>query len=152
MKKKKLYLDNCCFNRPFDDLTDYQMRLECEAILTIIGKCTEGVWEICGSDVLEAEIEKIINPIRKQQVLELYSFTSPHLEINDVILLRANELHALSIKPFDALHLASAEFDKADAFLTTDNKLINKVKKNMISKINIYNPVIWLMEVLYNDV
>jgi hypothetical protein len=32
MKKKKLYLDVCCYNRPFDDQTVDAIRLEAEAV------------------------------------------------------------------------------------------------------------------------
>ena len=31
----KIYLDNCCFNRPFDDQTQERIHLESEAILMI---------------------------------------------------------------------------------------------------------------------
>ena len=35
MTKLKLYLDNCCFNRPFDDQSQLLVRLETEAKLFI---------------------------------------------------------------------------------------------------------------------
>lgn len=31
----KIYLDNCCFNRPFDDQSQIRIRLESEAKLKI---------------------------------------------------------------------------------------------------------------------
>lgn len=31
-----VYLDNCCYNRPFDDQTQERVHLESEAILTIL--------------------------------------------------------------------------------------------------------------------
>ena len=34
--KMKLYLDTCCYNRPFDDQTQERIHLESEAILTIL--------------------------------------------------------------------------------------------------------------------
>lgn len=43
------------------------------------------------------------------------------------------------IKPYDALHLASAEFGEADVFLTTDKKLINSSKKANL-KMKVLNP------------
>ena len=33
--KMRIYLDNCCFNRPFDNQTDIKIRLETEAKLYI---------------------------------------------------------------------------------------------------------------------
>ena len=32
---KKLYLDNCCFNRPYDDQTQFIIRIETDAKLKI---------------------------------------------------------------------------------------------------------------------
>ncbi len=32
----RIYLDNCCYNRPFDDQTQERIHLESEAILTIL--------------------------------------------------------------------------------------------------------------------
>jgi hypothetical protein len=32
----KIYLDNCCYNRPFDDQTQERIHLESEAILTVL--------------------------------------------------------------------------------------------------------------------
>jgi hypothetical protein len=34
----KLYLDNCCYNRPYDDQTQERIHLEGEAVLVIINK------------------------------------------------------------------------------------------------------------------
>ena len=39
----RVYLDNCCLNRPYDDLTDNIVRMECEAILSIIDICETGL-------------------------------------------------------------------------------------------------------------
>ena len=150
MKKLKLYLDSCCFNRPFDDLSNDKVRLECEAILTIINKCESGIWDIFASDVLDDEIDRMTNLIKKQKVLELYSSTSIYVEINDEIISKAKEFHKINIKPFDALHLASAEYGGADILLTTDKKFLNRAVK-LNAKTKVFNPAIWLTEVLFND-
>jgi len=55
-----------------------------------------------------------------------------------------------NIKPFDALHLASAEYSNADVLLTTDKKFLNRAAESD-SKIRVANPVQWLMEVMFND-
>jgi len=31
MRKPRIYLDSCCFNRPYDDLSQDKVRLECES-------------------------------------------------------------------------------------------------------------------------
>lgn len=147
MRKLKLYLDTCCFNRPFDDLTNDKVRLESEAILTIIDRCESNKWDIIKSDILYDEILEMPNIIKRQKVLLLYSSASDYIKLNDNIVIRAKELMKYNIKPYDSLHLASAEYGNADVFLTTDKKLINLSKKSNIN-VRVENPNIWLMEVL----
>ena len=88
--------------------------------------------------------------VQKQKVLGLYSSTSIYIEINDTIIRRAKEFYDVNIKPFDALHLASAEYVGADILLTTDKKFLNRALKSD-AKIKVSNPAIWLAEVLFND-
>ena len=151
MQKLKVYLDSCCFNRPFDDLSQEKIRFEREAILFIISNCETGVWDIFQSDVLDDEIDRITNPFKKQKVSKLYSSASISIEVNDNIINRAKEIQAtFNIKSFDALHLACAEYGGADIFLTTDKKFLNRAQQPDI-KIKVANPVTWLTEVLFND-
>ena len=46
-----VYLDNCCYNRPFDDQTQERIHLESEAILTILKRGQMGIYKIVGSDI-----------------------------------------------------------------------------------------------------
>ncbi|ACL22488.1 hypothetical protein [Desulfitobacterium hafniense] len=41
----KIYLDNCCLNRPFDDLSNDMVRMEAEAVLAIINRCESDGWD-----------------------------------------------------------------------------------------------------------
>jgi hypothetical protein len=122
--------------------------LESSAVLMILDRC-EAVagWNFCSSDALDDEIIRIPQITKRQQVYNLYNLAAEHIELNADILAKAKELVVLNIAPFDALHLASAEFGKVDVFLTADKKLINKAKQAGL-KIRVENPLIWLMEVL----
>jgi len=143
----RIYLDTCCFNRPYDLQNQASIVMEGEAILTIIGKCSENNnWFFFGSDVLEDEMDNIIDPIKKQKVLGLYSSTEEHIELNNDIIKRALNLQSFGFGSYDALHLASAENAGADVFLTTDKKLINQAKKVGLS-VDVSNPFVWLSEV-----
>ena len=153
MGKCKIYLDCCCFNRPFDDLSQDKIRFECEAVLTILSNCEDGVWDVFRSDVLDDEIDRIINTVKKLKVLNLYSSASTHIEINTEIINRAKELQRIgntNIKPFDALHLASAEYGGADILLTTDKKFTNRASASN-AKIRVANPAIWMMEEIFYE-
>ena len=74
-----------------------------------------------------------------------------NIELSDEIVVRAKEFQrTVNIKPFDALHLASAEYGGADILLTTDKKFVNRAKE-ADTNIKVSNPAIWLTEVLFND-
>lgn len=60
---------------------------------------------------------------------------------------RAIELREYNIKNMDSLHLAFAESVPVDYFLTTDKLLINASKRANL-KINVVNPVEFIMEVV----
>jgi len=47
----KLYLDTCCYNRPFDDQAQERIHIESEAVLIIIERVRQKVDTIIGSDV-----------------------------------------------------------------------------------------------------
>ena len=47
----KIYLDNCCFNRPFDDQSQLRILLEAEAKLRIQENIRSGTFELVWSYV-----------------------------------------------------------------------------------------------------
>ena len=145
----RIYFDNCCLNRPFDDLTDNTVRMECEAILSIIDNCRNDDWLYFSSDVLLDEILETTDNGRREKVLLLYHSASEHIGFTEAIFSRAKEFERYNIKSYDALHVASAEAAQADVFLTTDHRLINSAKKAGIC-IPVQNPLIWLVEVFYD--
>ena len=64
----KIYLDVCCLNRPLDDHTQDRIRLEPEAILTILSHVSDKKWQMIGSDVIDYEISKTPDPDRRNKV------------------------------------------------------------------------------------
>jgi hypothetical protein len=67
----KIYLDNCCFNRPYDDQSHLRIRLESEAKLKIQEEIRTGNYKLIWSYILDYENSK--NPFmeRKQQIAKL---------------------------------------------------------------------------------
>ena len=53
MEPIRLYLDNCCFNRPFDDQSQLSVRLETEAILFIQHEIKEVKVDLAWSSILD---------------------------------------------------------------------------------------------------
>lgn len=105
----KIYLDNSCLNRPFDDLSQDRLYLEAQAILAILTRCDKGGWELLGSGIIEVELSKLTNPDRLEQVQALYSIANKRIILTPEIENRAAFFQQRGIKPFDSFHLASAE-------------------------------------------
>lgn len=64
------YLDNCCFNRPFDDQLQLRILLESEAKFKIQENIRSGVFKLIWSYILD--YENNINPFRerREQILK----------------------------------------------------------------------------------
>jgi len=54
----KIYLDNCALQRPLDDKSQMRIRLEAEAILSVMELCKAGDLDLISSEALELEIAK----------------------------------------------------------------------------------------------
>ena len=54
----QIYLDLCCFNRPYDDQTQVRIRLETEAKLSLQAKVRAGTCGLIWSAVLDLENSK----------------------------------------------------------------------------------------------
>lgn len=144
----KIYLDNCCYNRPFDDQTQERIHLESEAILTVLQRGQSGIYTIVGSDVLQLEIERMHDVVKKQQVKDLYKVSDTHILYTKEIKERAKEIRKQSkIKTFDSLHIASSEMGEVDVMLTTDDKL-EKMSGKLDLKIRVMNPLKFAWEVI----
>ena len=143
----KLYFDVCCLNRPFDDQAQTRIRLESEATLSIMERAELYRWTIFGSDIIDFEIAKNPDQDRRDKVANLASITNAHIEIDQWITHRAEELSSHGFKTIDALHLACAERKGASVLLTTDDDFLRKAIKNAnILKLKVANPIRWLAE------
>ncbi|MBD2607986.1 PIN domain-containing protein [Scytonema hofmannii FACHB-248] len=148
-KQYKIYLDACCFNRPFDDQTQSRIYLEAQAVMTILSKCQSGTWKLINSSVLIAELNQIPDLERLQNVKKLLDIAKIKVINSGFIEDRAAQLQRLGFSSYDATHIASAERSQGDVFLTTDDRLFNKAKKNsQLINVLINNPIQWLAFVI----
>lgn len=145
----RVYLDACCLNRPFDDQSQPRVHLEAEAISVILERLSQREWEWVGSEILLHEIGQNPDLENRQRVLSLLSLSNLIVEITEKLLRRADELEEAGFDTYDAIHLASAEFGKADVFLTTDDQILKVTnRKKVLFSFAIENPLKWLEEVL----
>lgn len=150
--KYKIYMDVCCFNRPFDDLTQERIRLEAEAIAMIITRCQMGEWELISSEAVDSEIEQTPDIAKIEQVMSYVAVAKTYIQIDTAIKQRTSDLLRLGFKPYDALHLVCAEVGNADVLLTTDDRLLRKASKHrQVLRLQVENPVTWLMATLQSE-
>ena len=142
----KIYLDNCCYNRPFDDQTQERIHLESEAILTILQRGQSGIYSIIGSNILELEMDRMHDIVKRERVKELYKVADLRIMYTEEIKKRSQEIMSQSkIRAFDSLHIAAAE--AADVMLTTDDKL-EKMAARIDLKVKVMNPLRFAWEAI----
>jgi hypothetical protein len=142
MKKLKIYLDNCCYNRPFDDQSQMKVRFETEAKLYIQDCIRRGVYSLCWSYMMSFENDDNPYEIKRNAIAPWKKIASDYCPSSDEILSAGQALEKLGIKTKDALHLACAIHQHCDYFITTDKEL---TKKN-IAEIKIVNPIDFIRE------
>jgi predicted nucleic acid-binding protein len=142
----KIYLDNCMFNRPFDEQSHIRIRLETEAKLAIQEEIRRGTYQLIWSYILDYENSK--NPFqeRKEQIIKWKKYAIADVEENTNIINTAILLNNKGLQKMDSLHIACAIFAKADYFLTTDDK-VNK-KASAIANIKIADPIDFIKQAL----
>ncbi len=143
----KIYMDVCCLCRPFDDRTQGRIRIESEAVLTILSRCSAD-WILVGSETIDFEVSAVPDQEKKANIALLSSIAKTKIIIDEEIIKRASELESLGFRAMDALHISSAE-KAADVVLTVDDGILSKARTNRRQiAIEIENPVRWLMNVL----
>ena len=135
----KVYLDNCSFNRLFDDQRQIRIRIEAEAKLYIQSLIDQRKLELIWSYILE--YENLVNPYEfRQMVIQKWKKKAiKQVHENEQILKMAEQFTGYTLKAKDALHIACAIEAKCEYFITTDDKILNKNSK--IKSIEIVNPV-----------
>ncbi|HVW99552.1 MAG TPA: PIN domain-containing protein, partial [Candidatus Babeliaceae bacterium] len=134
-----VYLDNCCFNRPFDDQSSIRVKLETDAKLYVQLLIRAGKVKLAWSYILDYENDA--NPFfeRKYTIEKWKYLSAANIEENDVILYKAKSLAEKGLKPKDALHVACAIDAGCKYFLTTDDQIQRKMQG--IDEIKVFNPV-----------
>ncbi|MBL7156231.1 MAG: PIN domain-containing protein [Candidatus Pacebacteria bacterium] len=133
----KIYLDNSALNRPFDNQSSSQIRLETVAMFFIFEFIEKGKIKLVNSSVVEYENSK--NPFLERKIwisayLANFFF---YQELNLKIKERAMEMANLKISSIDSLHLSSAEAARVDYFITCDYDIIKRYKGSL----KVMNPV-----------
>ncbi len=134
----RIYLDNCCLNRPFDNQNSIRIKLETDAKLHIQFKVQDGKIELAWSYILD--LENAVNPFeeKKNIIAKWKQLAVADIIESNAILAEAAGFTQFGIKPKDALHIACAIEAKCQYFLTTDDNMLKKMTNNV--NIAVVNP------------
>jgi predicted nucleic acid-binding protein len=135
--KYRIYLDNCCFNRPYDDQTQLKVYLETQAKLHIQSLVFEKRIDLAWSFILTFENSRNIFNAKKIAISQWEHFSSLFVEKSEKIRLMAKEIMIDGINAADAVHIACAIAGNCDFFITVDKRLLNYQD----NRIKICNPI-----------
>jgi predicted nucleic acid-binding protein len=123
---RTVYLDICCFKRPFDDAAVERVRREAEAVAAILDATRAGAFQLVRSPAHDFENDRNPREDRRLATRLWLDAATASAEATAASAARARELAALGFGPLDALHLAFAELSGARWFVTTDDRLLNR--------------------------
>ncbi len=134
-----IYMDLCCFNRPFDEQTQNRIYLETEAKLLIQRKIIDGKIRLVWSFIMDYENSAnpdidACNAINLWQVLAYKTVL-----VSPALLNRAIQLQKFGFRVKDSIHIACAIEAGANYFLTVDKGILKK--RTSIHEIMIMNPI-----------
>ena len=143
----KIYMDVCCWNRPFDDQTQTRVHLEAEAVLAVVSEIERGDCRLLHSEVVDLEIANTPALELRQRLQALIPRPHRYVRCEQKVLARALELERRRFAGIDALHLACAESAVADVFLTTDDRLLRlAVRYADFLRVRVANPLAWMQD------
>jgi len=140
----RVYLDNCCFNRPFDDLSQERIEKEADAVNLILSLSEKGTLSIVSSVFVDMEIDRTPDAVKRRKVLEIYRYDE-YYELDTEIEKTARLFRSYGLRPFDSLHLAVAETKQVNYLLTTDDVFV-KQSNRFEHKVKVVNPCIFIKE------
>jgi predicted nucleic acid-binding protein len=131
----RIYLDVCCFNRPYDDQSWLTIKLESEAKLFVQKEVLQGTFDLVWSYMLD--YENSINPYheRRNAIAKWRNVAKADVDFSEEVNETGRQLMKLGLKNKDALHVACALKGGCNYFLTTDKGVLNK-KPDGIKLIN----------------
>ena len=141
----KIYLDMCCYNRPYDPQEQIKINLETQAKLYIQEMIKQGGVQLVSSYILDYEVSNVPAEDRKQTIkafIDRYSSEYVGGENHTVVEAKASEIMKTGVKEKDALHVASAILSGCGCFISTDRRLL----KYKTEEIRMMNPTDFVIE------
>lgn len=152
LPKMRVYLDNCCYNRPYDDQTQLRISLEAQAKIYIQEMIKNNKLQLAASYILLYENSKNPYEIKRKAIgkfIEENTLVYIDESYSEKVGKLALDIMASGIKSADAHHIASAIFAKCKYLLTTDDRLL----KYTSEQIKIIDPITFVKQIggFHND-
>jgi predicted nucleic acid-binding protein len=144
--KYRIYLDNCCFNRPYDDQAQLKIYLETQAKLHVQSLVYDKKIELVWSFILSFENSQNIFNAKKNAISQWENISSSFVEKSEEIRVIAKEIMTTGIKAADAAHVACAIAGNCDYFITVEKRLL----KYQDQRIIICNPIEFINHIEYD--
>ena len=120
----RIYLDNCCFNRPYDDQSQPRVRFETQTKLHIQKMIFEREIELVWSYILKFENSRNPFESKRNAIAQWEQLSSLFVTMSDEIVANAEKITTTGIKNTDALHIACAIAGNCHYLITVDKRLL----------------------------
>ena len=141
----RIYLDMCCYNRPYDDQSQLKVAMETQSKLYIQTLIKDKNLELVVSYMLRYECSNNPFEMRRNTIFDFINknaYAYVGIEHKKEIEEKAAEIMLTGVKFKDACHVASAIFAECDYFITTDIRLL----KYKCDKIKLVTPIEFVTE------
>lgn len=122
-----IYLDSCCYNRPYDTADQLTVVLEAQCKLYIQQLVKDGFITLVSSYMVRYESSQNPYAERRENIeayIRQYSSVYVSDERKEEIEQAAADIMRTGVKFKDACHVASAIYAKCNYFITTDKRLL----------------------------
>ena len=141
----RIYLDMCCFNRPYDDQSQLTVAMETQSKLQIQTMIRENQLDLISSYMLRYECSQNPFEMRRNAILAFVDqYTAGYVGTEHIeeIEAEAAEIMKTGIKFKDACHVASAIYADCAYFISTDKRLL----KYKTERIRMVTPIEFITE------
>ncbi len=145
----RIYFDNCAYNRPYDDLSNWEVNLEAQTKIKIQEMVRSGDYELVTSEMSLYELDNGPDATRKANIrayMEEYSSVHVGPKRNGEVQSLAREIMNVGVKYKDACHAASALIADCDYLISTDYRFIKRFRSYRTEKLRAVTPQIFCDE------
>ena len=120
----RVYLDNCCYNRPYDDQSQAKVALETFGTIIIQTLIRHDLLELAWSYMLDYENMHNQSEEQREAIQQWASCAAVDVDESPNIRAIARYAQSTGLHPADALHVACAIEAECDYFITVDKRLL----------------------------